>query len=322
MKDANSKPERHIVIGVDANYLHKAVVFYKSLSLHHNNFILHLFCFDEVTFSVLNEFRYKNIILYHPTEFETNEILNLKKTKDRLYEYYWALNPYIARKVILEQNCDFVTLSDCDLMFFQSPEIIFREFDEADAIIQPNNFSQIYDNDFARYGYYCSSFQCFRNNENGKKILDYWYGKCLEWCSHTGEKGKFGDQMYLDDWRRRFEHVREVTNPGTNVAPWNVQKFDFSTKDGEVLINNVWPLVYYHYHSLKMNLIDYSTMITGDRNLAYPIAEDAVRLIYDPYIKILETTVEELKKHKVYKDYVSTNPQGNYHLQKLQNTKK
>lgn len=316
MIHTNSKKTRHIVIGVDGNYLHKAVVFYKSLSNFHNNFILHVFCFDDVAHKVLGTLKYKNIITYHASEFETKEILKVKASKERMYEYYWAINPFIARKIIKEQKTDFVALADCDLMFFQSPEVIFDEFKGADVIIQPNNFSYQFENDFVPFGYYCTSFQCFRNNTNGRNVLEYWHAKCMEWCSHIREEGKFGDQKYLDDWRIRFEKVREVANVGTNVAPWNVQKFDLSQKDGRVVINNKWPLIYYHYHSFKMNLLNYDYIITGDRNLSYPISTEAVRLVYNPYIKIIKNVVKELKKIKEYEEYTKINPGGNYHIQK------
>jgi len=227
----------------------------------------------------------------------------------------------MGKKVLYEQKIDAIALADCDIMFFQSPEVIFDEFEGADVIIQPNNFSYQFENDFVPYGYYCTSFQCFRNNKNGKKIINYWYDKCIEWCSHIREEGKFGDQKYLDDWRIRFKRVREVSNVGTNIAPWNIQKFDLAKKNGQVVINNKWPLIYYHYHSFRMNLSNYEYIVTGDRNLKYPIADDAMRLIYEPYIQIVRDVVIELKKIKEYYEYTLTNPGGNYHVQKIDQMK-
>jgi hypothetical protein len=317
MNKKNQSITRHIVIGVDANYLHKAIIFYKSLSKVHKNFILHLFCYDDVIYKVFKKLNFKNIVLYHTSEFETEEILKIKSSKERLYEYYWAIGPYITRKVLLEQKTESVALADCDIMFFQSPEVIFEELGKSDVIIQPNNFSYQFENDFVPYGYYCTSFQCFKKNKNGKKILDYWHKLCMEWCSHIREEGKFGEQKYLDDWRIRFKKVREIANVGTNVAPWNIQKYDITINKKEIMINNKWPLVYYHYHSFKMNLSNYKYIITGDRNLKYPISKDAVEYIYKPYIKLMKQTIKNLKKIKEYRMYVKDNPNGNYHIQKI-----
>lgn len=306
----NKKKIRHIIIGTDANYLPKAIVFYRSLTKVHSNFILHIFCFDEVAYKMFKKLNFKNITLYHTSQFEDEELLRIKASKKKKYEYYWACNPSIAKKVMMEQGIDFIALADCDMMFFQSPEAIFEEFERADVIIQPNNFSYQYEKDFIPVGYYCTSFQCFRNNNNGRKILDWWRLQCIKWCSSNFEEGRFGDQKYLDDWRIRFKKVREVENPGTNVAPWNVQKFDFSKKNGQIFINNKWPLIYYHYHSFRMNLSDYQYIITGDRENNYEINKRVINLIYIPYIKLMKETIKTLKKIKEYKDYTRLNPTG------------
>lgn len=301
---------RHIVTSTDANYLHKAVVLYKSLSKAHDNFLLHMFCFDDASYGIFKKLNYKNLRLYHSKEFETEELLKVKASKVKRYEYYWACNPFMTRKVLLEQNADFISSCDCDLMFFQSPEVIFDEFGKADVLIQPNNFSYQFVNDFTRVGYYCTSFQCFNKNDDSIKILDWWHKRTMEWCSSKFEDGKFGEQKYLDDWRIRFKKVREIANVGTNVAPWNVQKFDISKKNGQIMINNKYPLVYYHYHSFRISLSNYQYIITGDRHNDYPISQEIVKLIYKPYIKSLKETIKELKKFKDYREYVRLNPEG------------
>lgn len=306
----NNKKTRHIIIGTDANYLPRAIVFYKSLAKVHNNFVLYIFCFDEIAYKVLRKLKYKNTVPYHTSQFEDAELLKIKASKEKKYEYYWACNPSIGRKVLIEQKVDFIALADCDMMFFQSPEVIFEEFNGADVIIQPNNFSYQYEKDFIPVGYYCTSFQCFRNNKNGKKILNWWRSQCIKWCSANFEKGKFGDQKYLDDWRIRFKKVREVENPGTNVAPWNIQKFDLSKIKGNVIINNKWPLVYYHFHSFRMNLSKGSYILTGDRENNYELPSRAVDLIYKLYIKRMKEAIKTLKNFKEYREYIISNPEG------------
>lgn len=301
---------RHIVTSTDANYLHKAIVLYKSLSKVHKNFLLHMFCFDDTAYNILDKLDYKNIMIYHPTHFENKELLKVKASKVKRYEYYWACNPFLTRKVLLEQDTNFISSCDCDLMFFQSPEVIFKELGNADVLIQPNNFSFQFVNDFVRVGYYCTSFQCFRKNKNSKKILDWWHERTMEWCSSKFEGGKFGEQKYLDNWRTQFKNVREIANIGTNVAPWNIQKYDVTKHNDSIMLNDNYSLVYYHYHSLRINLKNYRCVITGDRHNYYPIPPKVVEIIYKPYIKLLKETIKELKNIKEYRDYVQINPEG------------
>jgi hypothetical protein len=269
-----------------------------------------MFCFDDLSYNVFKSLSLQSLRIYHPKEWETEELLRVKASKVKRYEYYWACNPYLTRKVFLEQEADFTSSCDCDLMFFQSPEIIFQELEGSDILIQPNNYSFPFVKDSPKVGYYCTSFQTFRKNENSLKVLNWWHERTMEWCASTFEEGKFGEQKYLDDWRTRFKKVREIVNVGTNVAPWNIQKYDVSSVKGHVMVNNIFPLVYYHYHSFRMNLSNYKYIITGDRDNNYPIAEDAIKFIYKPYIEILKETVVELKKIKDYRDYTESNPEG------------
>ena len=306
----------HIAIGTDANYLHKAIIYYESLHKYYKDFILHVFCFDDLAFEVFKKLNYKNVKVYHPSEFENQRLKKLKKSKDRLYEYYWSINAYLAKHVMDKHKPKSVTFSDCDYMFFNSPKVILDEVRNADVLIQPNNFSFPSVNDFIPVGYYCSSFEFFRNNKNGRKVLNWWHKQCMQWCSSKFVDGKFGDQKYLDDWRIRFDRVREVANPGANVAPWNVQKYDISKKGGKILINTKWPLIYYHYHSFKMNLKNYDYMITGDRHNNYEINKDVINIIYKPYIVEMIKVIKRLKQFSIYKEYVNKNPEGNYHINK------
>jgi hypothetical protein len=301
---------RHIATSTDANYLHKAIVLYRSLLKVHDNFLLHMFCFDDIAYSVFKRLNYQNLKIYHPSDFENKELLKVKASKVKRYEYYWACNPFITRKVLLDQDTDFVSSCDCDLMFFDSPEVIFSELGNADVLIQPNNFSYQFVNDFTLVGYYCTSFQCFKKNQNSIKILNWWHKKTIKWCSSKFEDGKFGEQKYLDDWRIRFKKVREIANVGTNVAPWNIQKYDISKRNKQIIINAKYPLIYYHYHSFRMDLKNYQYIITGDRHNNYPISEKVIKLVYKPYIKVLKETIKELKKIKDYREYVQTNPRG------------
>ena len=309
-EQADSPELRHLLISTDANYLHKAVALYKSLLEVHDNFLLHICCFDEISLNVLGRLDYQRIRPYLLADVETDELLKAKRSKTKRYEYYWACKPFITRKLLLEQPASFITFCDCDLFFFQSPEIIFSELEGADLLIQSNNFSFQYERDYLTIGYYCSSFQSFRKNENSLQILDTWHRQTMERCSSNVGSGAFGDQQYMDEWRIRYQRVREVVNPGANVAPWNVQKFDLTRQDGQIMLNGRFLLIYYHYHAFRMDLRNYQYIITGDRDNAYPIAPEVVELIYEPYIAVLRETIQELKMIADYREYVKVNPEG------------
>lgn len=310
MQTKNNTQIYHIATSTDANYLPRALVFYRSLVKTGTKFVLHLFCHDDITYHIIKAFNYKNIAAYGTSDFETEDLIKAKGEKDRRYEYYWTCNPAFAKKMLSNSAISKFALADCDMMFFQSPKVIFDELEGSDVIIQTNNFSFPFVKDFVPVGYYCTSFQCFRNCKNAKNIVETWYNQTLEWCSSKFVDGKFGEQKYLDDWKLRYKYVREVANPGTNVAPWNVQKYDLTKKGSEVVIHNKWPLIYYHFHSFRMSFRDYKYIITGDRDNNYPIGKEVLKLVYKPYIIEMKKAIKELKKYRVFRDYINFNPGG------------
>ncbi|OGC68881.1 hypothetical protein A2415_05565 [candidate division WWE3 bacterium RIFOXYC1_FULL_39_7] len=309
--------KRYLVTFYDSNYLPKAVATYLSLQKYHSNFVLYAFCFDDLSYEITKKLNYPNFIPIAPKDFENEELKKSKSEKEKLYEYYWSCKPYIVLKVMNDTKADMVTYIDCDFMFFDNPEVIFQEIGNADVLIQPNNFSVDEVDQFKPVGYYCSCWESFKNTKNARQVLGWWHQKCMEWCYARFEDGKFADQKYLDQWRILFKGVRENTQIGANIAPWSIQKYDLSSKNGKVIVNG-WPLIYYHYHSFRMNLINYKYIITGDRENFYRIPKEAVSLVYSPYIKLLKQTLIDLKKIPEYYKYAISNPES---LIKVKDTK-
>ncbi len=310
------KPDikRDFVTFFDSNYLPKALVTADSLAAHHSNFRLYACCFDDLSYQVVNELGNPNLIPIHQDEFEPDDLKATKHLKRKYYEYYWAFKPHLIKTIMDRTNADMVTYMDCDFRFFNSPEVIFEEMGNADVLIQPNNFSYDEVDQFKPVGYYCSCFESFKNNENGRQVLDWWHEQCVSWCFAEFEQDKFADQKYLDRWRQQFPGVREIALPGANVAPWNIQKYDISQQEDQVLLNDKYPLIYYHYHSFRMNLDDYSHVITGDRDNHYRIPDSAIVPIYEPYIKNMRSAIERLKQIPAYRRYTEQNPKSNVHL--------
>lgn len=301
----------NLVSYIDANYLPKFLICYQSLKkFFDNKFVMHLYCFDNIVFNIMREYAYDDVILYKKEDFELPEVIKQKETK-KSYEYYWTYTPIVLLKTIEKlHEGDIVVYMDTDMMFYSSPQPIFDELENKDVLIQPNNFSVKERWQYEPIGYYCTSFNVFRVNDNTKKIINDWKDKCINWCGADFSTGKFGDQKYMDYWLDEYDNIRETTTIGANVAPWNIHKYDVSTRKDGVYINNK-PLIYYHFHAFKMNFDDYKYIIEGDRDNHYDIRQDAIDNIYKPYIEEYKKVLVKLKDEKEFLNYIKLNPKGN-----------
>ena len=53
---------------------------------------------------------------------------------------------------------------------------------------------------------------------------------------------RFADQKYLDRWPEQFSDVVELSHPGLNVAPWNLQRNSVERRSGSWWVGE-FPLV-------------------------------------------------------------------------------
>jgi hypothetical protein len=144
----------------------------------------------------------------------------------------------------------------------------------------------------------------FKRDPRGLEALDWWRERCLEWCYYREEDGKLGDQKYLDDWPERFAGVSVLGHVGGGLAPWNVSAYSLSEHDERVWVDDV-PLVFYHYHSLKLF---HSPARYIDRRRAthlrpaasgsffwtsnYPPSPVEERLVWQPYLAAIDRAFE------------------------------
>ena len=261
----------------DSFYLTRGLSLIESLLTHEKDFKIYVFCFDEACFRILKKMSLNYVILISLEEFESRELLAVKKTRS-VAEYCWTCTPFTIKYVMDVYGHNEVTYLDADLYFFAAPSIILQEFRSAKAsiLLTEHRYSQEYDQS-KQSGIYCVQFITFCKNEYGLRALVWWRDRCLEWCFSRCEDGKFGDQKYLDDWKVRFEGVHVLKNLGGGVAPWNVQQYEISAGP---YVNGL-PIIFYHYHSLKIfdeNSFDLSH---------YRISNMVIDFIYKPYTRAL-----------------------------------
>lgn len=237
----------------DSRYLSRGMAMYQSLSKYCNDFHLYIFAFDERCYEFFLRNEFANITVISLMEFEDDELLRVKPTRTK-GEYCWTCTSSIILYVLNHYLVESCTYIDADLYFFSSPEVLIREVGEDSILLTEHRYTPEY-NQVDTSGKYCVQFMFFRNDERGRKALEWWRERCLEWCYNRMEDGKFGDQKYLDDWTERFEGVHILQHLGGGVAPWNMQQYTFNWRNGgvygiELCSGRSFDLVFFHFHDL------------------------------------------------------------------------
>ncbi len=268
-----------------SNYSAKGLAMYWSLERVCKDFHLYIFAFDDACYDVMTKLNLKHATIISLKEFEDPELLRVKPTRTP-GEYCWTCSSSVIKYCIEHYHLDSCTGIDADLYFFADPTCLIEEMGNADVLLTEHRYTPQYDQT-PTSGKYCVQFSTFKNTKNGMKVLNWWRNACLEWCYNRYEDGKFGDQLYLDDWMTRFENVHELQHLGGGVAPWNMQQYEFY-KDGnrvtgrELKTGKEFPLVFFHFHAFLCYRRKWMREFYAER---YVMPESVRELIYKPYLE-------------------------------------
>ena len=274
----------------DSNYLPRALVMYRSLVATGENFTLYVVCFDELALDLLIQLNHPSLVAISLKDFESIELLQVKPERTP-GEYCWTCTPHVIRFVLDTFMLPELTYLDADLCFYNKPSILLEEFKQADAsvLITSHRYTPQYDRS-ATSGIYCVQFMTFKADKHGLEVLQWWQDRSVEWCYDRFENGKFGDQMYLDDWPERFEGIHVLEHLGGGVAPWNVQQYKIGRRDNELYVDNL-PVVFYHFHGYKYHADGVHNFVPG-----YRLSREVINLIYRDYAKALLAAYADIYK--------------------------
>ena len=277
----------------DSNYLTRGIACYRSLEKHCIDFHLYIFAFDAKSFSVLKNFNFKNATIISLNEFEDEELLKVKPTRS-IAEYCWTSTSSTILYVLENFKVDNCTYIDADIFFYSSPKVLFDEMGDKSILITEHRYSPQYNKEL-KSGKYCVQFVTFKNDDRALKALKWWRDRCIEWCYNRFEDGKFGDQLYLDDWTERFEGVHVMQNLGGGLAAWNIQQYSFKYVDRDLIGTEInsgkqFNALFYHFHYLRFFNNDQIEL--GRRTLN----KNVLDTFYKPYIEYLEGIKSEIAK--------------------------
>ncbi len=267
---------RHYCTYFDRNYLVRGLSLISSLNRHEHDFTIFVVCLDELTRIILTKLDLDNVVLVPLHEVEDRDTaLSAARHNRSLVEYYWTLTPSVILYLLKKYRLEKLTYLDSDLFFYSSPDPIFQEFGDNSILIHAHRFSEK-KRALEIHGTFNVGLLVFKSDDNGLACLKWWRDRCNEWCYAVVEDGKYGDQLYLNDFPRLFKKVHILEHPGAGIAPWNHEQYRISTDavSGKRFVDE-HELVFYHFHALKF----------FQPNIIYPVPYSN----YDFPRKILET---------------------------------
>ena len=172
----------------------------------------------------------------------------------------WALKPSLMMHVQKREHCQNVFYCDSDLYFVSNFDFLDKYLTENRILLSPHN--RISDPEVDA-PWFTTNFKdgIFNGgfvgaNKNAVSELKWWEKATAFACEINFAEGRYVDQKYLDMMPALFEKIAIVRHPGCNVAYWNRHECVRSKKNGEIRINENWPIVFIHFTNDLMQAID------------------------------------------------------------------
>jgi hypothetical protein len=201
-------------------------------------------------------------------------------------EFVFTLTPFLMKQAMEMANPREVAVYlDADLFFFSDPTLVLESMSESDIGIIPHHYPDRNLRRLSRYGTFNVGWVGIRNSENGRKCVEWWSERCLEWCRDEPVEGNYADQGYLDKFPELFKGVKILSNRGFNLAPWNTDGQTIRKNEaGQIVVGEQTVLVFFHFHGLKKLG---KWVITSQLNYGDLASKPLIDLVYKPYLRAL-----------------------------------
>lgn len=301
----------------DKNYLNKVLTLYKSLiNTQNSNFLLHIICLDDYTFSFFNKNKFEKINSIHIKQmenedfslkyFKTNNIpsneaisnANAQKKDPKYIQFCWALAPYTCWYLLENLKIESILYIDSDLYFYKDIEEIYQEISNKSVGIIRHRIDYI-----ESAGEYNVGIVYFNNDYAGLSCSKWWKSVLLDSKNQYAKKyGTCGDQKYLELFIPLFgsENVCVIDEKIGHLAPWNVT-FHRYEEEKIVWENRKQDLFFFHFAHFVPDFENNKFKSSYNKEWIWGIPEqtnDYVKKIYDDYFLACKESNEIIKSFK------------------------
>ncbi|MDR6194872.1 putative nucleotide-diphospho-sugar transferase [Siphonobacter sp. SORGH_AS_0500] len=142
---------------------------------------------------------------------------------------------------------------DPDIIVFTELNYLLDKLRENQIVITPHTLSPYTDTympnecDMLNSGTFNLGFIALRKTDQTQQFINWWAEKLAYQAYNDICNGLFTDQKWINYVPHYYDEVHINRHPGHNVAYWNLHERHFTYQDNQWLINNEWPLQFFHF---------------------------------------------------------------------------
>lgn len=284
-----------------ANHLAHSKTMADSFIAHHPEYTLFIVLVDKAeNIENLNLFKSHNII-----EISKLGISNFQEFSQRytVIELNCAVKSFAAQYLFQTYSPEMIIYIDSDVLIFNSLYKVESYLTENNIVITPHYTTLLpQDNcvprerELLRSGLYNAGFMALKNHPETHRFLAWWSKHMETECHYDFEEGMAVDQNWLNCIPLFFKGVYFATDPGFNVAYWNLHERSLSEKNGQYWVNEQYPLVFLHISGYNFSMPEQLSRHQNRHDLtSLPILK-----------KLLDNYIEKVKANRW--DYFSALP--------------
>jgi glycosyltransferase involved in cell wall biosynthesis len=284
---------------VSANYLAFARVLAASLAEHHPEARVVVLLVDRIDGRFDPDLEAFELL-------EVEELTALPNALPFLFKYTvleanTAVKPYLLEH-LMSQGAERLLYLDPDIQLFGRLELVEEALGQSNIVLTPHLTAPIEDDRLPdelaimRSGSYNLGFLGLAKSNTSETFLRWWEERIFDRCVSRVEQGLFVDQKWIDLVPGMFDGVHILTDPGYNVAYWNLHCRELRVSDG--ISVNGRPLAFFHFSGIEPKQLE--VVSRHQDRFRLPDIGDAA-LLYERYALLLAEAGYEASSQWTYR---------------------